>query len=221
MVRTWAPERDASVERRHGLPPGSIAAAAFGEGSSLRAVVTGRISDAEWRRDIASRLAPLCGAVAEAVVAQWSESAGAVDVEVREVVRAVRREGWRVGLLTNATSRLEADLVRLGLLEDLDAVINSSDLGVAKPDPEVFRLACQVMDATPEECVFVDDLTENVQAARDVGLQAHLFEGAGPLAEVLETSPQVRGQAVAAATARPAVRPEKMQPPRKVPSSER
>ena len=185
VLRTWAPERDASVERRHGMPPGSIAAAAFGEGSSLHAVVTGRITDEEWRADIAVRLAPLCGGSADMAVAEWSESAGAVDVEVLEVVRTLRREGWRVGLLTNATNRLETDLDRLGLLEELDTVINSSALGVAKPDPEVFRLACQAMDATPEECVFVDDLTENVQAARDVGLEAHIFEGAASLAELL------------------------------------
>ena len=219
VLRVWAPERDASVERRHGMPPGSMAAAAFGERSSIRSVVTGRIIDAQWRADIAARLAPLCGDAAGAAVAEWSESAGAVDVKVLEVVRSVRRNGWRVGLLTNATDRLAADLDRLGLLEELDAVINSSELGVAKPDPEVFRLACRVMDATPVECVFVDDRAENVDAARAIGLEAHLFTGAETLEEVLGLQPA--GQAVAAATARPAVRPEKMQPPRKVPSSER
>jgi putative hydrolase of the HAD superfamily len=218
VLRVWAPERDASVERRHGMPPGSIAEAAFGEASSVRSVITGRITDAQWRADIAVRLAPLCGASAHAAVDEWSKSTGAVDPAVLEVVRTLRRRGWRVGLLTNATSRLDSDLASLGLRQELDAVINSSDLGVAKPDPEVFRLACRVMDASPEDCVFVDDRWENVSAAREVGMVAHLFEGAGALAAALETW---AGQAVAAASARPAVRPEKMQPPRKVPSSER
>ena len=147
------------------MPPGSITAAAFGEGSSLRSVVTGRVSDAQWRADIAARLAPLCGESAEAAVAEWSESAGAVDLEVLEVLRSVRRNGWRVGLLTNATGRLDADLASLGLLEELDAVINSSELGVAKPDPEVFPLACRLMGATPDECVFVGDVSNGVSSA--------------------------------------------------------
>ena len=167
------------------MPPGSIAAAAFGEGSSLPAVVTGRITDAQWRADIAARLAPLCGDSAEAAVAEWSKSCGAVDLEVLEVVRKLRRQGWRAALLTNATNRLDADLARLGLREEFDAVINSSELGVAKPDPEVFRLACRLMDATPEECVFVDDRWENVAAAREAGLEAHLFIGADALAQFL------------------------------------
>jgi putative hydrolase of the HAD superfamily len=188
VLRVWSPERDASVERRHGMPPGSMAAAAFGERSSIRSVVTGRISDAQWRADITAGLLPLCGESAEAAVAEWSESVGAVDVDVLAVLREARRTGWHVGLLTNATDRLSADLDRLGLLEELDAVINSSELGVAKPDPEVFRLACRLMDATPEECLFVDDRSENIDAARDVGLEAHLFTGARPLEKVIETS---------------------------------
>lgn len=203
------------------MPPGSIAAAAFGEASSVRSVITGRITDKQWRADIAVRLEALCGDsadVAEAAVAQWSEPAGAVDLEVLEVVRSVRRKGWRVGLLTNATDRLNTDLERLGLLEALDVVVNSCELGVAKPDPEVFRLACRLMGAAPDDCVFVDDRLQNVDAARDVGLEAHLFTGAEAMVATLETW---AGQAVAAARARPAVRPEKMQPPRKVPSSER
>ena len=187
VLRVWSPERDASVERRHGMPPGSMAAAAFGERSSIRSVVTGRISDAQWRADITAGLLPLCGESAEAAVAEWSESAGAVDLEVLEVVRSVRRNAWRVGLLTNATDRLAADLGRLGLLEELDAVINSSELGVAKPDPEVFRLACRLVDATPEECLFVDDRSENIDAARAIGLEAHLFSDAAALAELLGT----------------------------------
>jgi putative hydrolase of the HAD superfamily len=188
VLRVWAAERDAAVERRHGMPSGSIAAAAFGDGSSVRSVITGRITDAQWRADIAVRLAPVCGGsaeAAEAAVAEWSQSCGAVDLEVLEVVRSVRRQGWRVGLLTNATDRLAADLGRLGLLEELDVVINSSELGVAKPDPEAFRLACRVMDASPDDCVFVDDRWENVSAARSVGLEAHHFTGAGSLSEGL------------------------------------
>ena len=58
VLRTWDPGIVASAERRAGLPPGALDRAAFADTATLRAVVTGRISDARWRAGIAARLVP-------------------------------------------------------------------------------------------------------------------------------------------------------------------
>ncbi len=185
VVRYWDPEHVAQVERRHGVPVGSVAAAAFGEDSALQQVVTGRITDEDWRADVVRRLEPLCGDSAPAVVAAWADSSGAVVPEVLSVVRRARETGWTVGLLTNATSRLGADLRLLELTDEFDVVLNSAELGVAKPDPVIFRLACERMQVAPHACVFVDDTEANVVAAARAGLDAHVFEDADALAELL------------------------------------
>lgn len=70
-----------------------------------------------------------------------------------QLVREVRRD-HEVALLTNATSRLRQDLAVLGLLAEVDYVLNSSELGVAKPDPQVFREACSQVRQPPSECWF-------------------------------------------------------------------
>ena len=54
-------------------------------------------------------------------------------------VREVRAAGLPVGLATNATDRLDADLARLGLVGEVDVVVNSSAIGVHKPAPEFFE----------------------------------------------------------------------------------
>jgi putative hydrolase of the HAD superfamily len=107
-----------------------------------------------------------------------------VDTEVLEVVRDVRRD-HEVALLTNATSRLHRDLAALGLLGEVDHVLNSSELGLAKPDPRVFRAACTRVRQPLSRCWFVDDTHANVAAAESIGLRAHHFTSTASLREFL------------------------------------
>ncbi|MCW8952588.1 MAG: HAD-IA family hydrolase, partial [Rhodospirillales bacterium] len=51
-----------------------------------------------------------------------------------------------------------------------DAVIESSKAGVRKPDPKIYRIACDAIGVRPEESVFLDDLGINLKPARDMGM---------------------------------------------------
>lgn len=73
-------------------------------------------------------------------------------------------------LVPNATTRLEADLDRLGLTGAVDGVINTSRFGAAKPDPRVYHAAARHAGAHITECLFVDDDAANVEAARALGM---------------------------------------------------
>jgi putative hydrolase of the HAD superfamily len=185
VLRIWDPGIVASAERRAGLPPGALDRAAFADAATLRAVVTGRISDAEWRAGIAARLVAVHGEAAAGAVADWSGPCGEVDQRVLAVLREQRRSR-PVALPSNATDRLPRDLQRLGLDGGLDAVVNSSELGLAKPDPEVFVAVCSALGLPPYRCLFVDDQQVNVDAAARVGLRAHPYRGPGEPAAVLQ-----------------------------------
>jgi HAD superfamily hydrolase (TIGR01509 family) len=56
-----------------------------------------------------------------------------------------------------------------------DRVLLSCDLGLAKPDPEIFRRASAAMGVAPRRCLFVDDTPVNVDAAATLGFRTHLF----------------------------------------------
>jgi putative hydrolase of the HAD superfamily len=112
----------------------------------------------------------MCGAdVARAVVADWVASRGRVDDAVAELLTRVRAV-IPVVLVTNATTRLDADLSTLGIARLADAVVNSSTVGVAKPDEQIYRIAAERAGVPVGRCLFVDDSAANVAGAGAVGM---------------------------------------------------
>jgi putative hydrolase of the HAD superfamily len=173
VLRLW-PKDDFALEQAQHLPAGSISRTAF-DPVLLERAISGRITDQEWRSEVAKKLtASYPSSRAEHAVAAWSKPIGSVHYDVLRVVIQARRY-CRVGLVTNATDRLPRDLVGLGLAEHLDFVVNSSDVGFAKPNAEIFRHALAIAGAQPAETLFVDDTLENVSAATELGIHAHHF----------------------------------------------
>ena len=186
VLRRWDPAVIADAEAAHGLPAGALAAAAF-DPELLSVAMTGQISDGQWRDQVAGELAGRFGrAAAAGAVSRWSASAGEVDEEVLAVVRGLRGQ-CRVALLSNATTRLRADLDRLGLTGVLDEVFSSAELGLAKPDADVFRVVCARLGVAPSECGFVDDTAGHVRAAEAVGLVGHRYVSPAGLVGFLTT----------------------------------
>jgi 2-haloacid dehalogenase len=67
---------------------------------------------------------------------------------------------------------------RFPFLGSLDGVLVSSHVGITKPDPEIFRTFCARFGVTPDESVFIDDVAQNVEAARSLGFQGIVFTDA-------------------------------------------
>jgi putative hydrolase of the HAD superfamily len=158
------------LDRAHGLPPGSLAAAAFAP-HRLHPAVTGAVTDEQWRVAVTADLTGTCGSArrAEAAVAAWSAVVPPVDPLVVALLTRVRAV-VPVALVSNATTRLEQDLDRHGLADLADTVVNTARIGVAKPDPRVYAIAAQRVAAAPHRCLFVDDTAGHVAAARQAGM---------------------------------------------------
>ncbi|MGM1060311.1 HAD-IA family hydrolase [Saccharothrix sp. Mg75] len=167
VLRRFGP--DAPIEDRFGLPRGTLARVSFA--LSVPAV-TGRVTDAEWRAAVRDQLVRegVPEDRAAAAVAAWTRT-GEVVPEALELVRRVRGR-CRVALLSNATDRLPGDLSALGLNREVDAVVTSARLGVAKPSPEAFRRALRVLQHSASSTLFCDDNEQNAAAARTIGLDA-------------------------------------------------
>ncbi|KAF4408233.1 HAD-IA family hydrolase [Streptomyces lycii] len=170
VLRHWPPAD--LLERAHGLPAGCFAAAAFAP-ERLQPAVTGRVSDEEWRSGVADALALACGSAdrARSAVAAWSAQVPSVDRDVVALLTRAR-EVAKVALVSNATTRLEADLAGQGLAGLAHVVVNTARIGVAKPDPRVYGTAADRVGAAPHRCLFVDDTGVNVAAAREAGMTA-------------------------------------------------
>lgn len=170
VLRHW-PASD-ELDHAHGLPAGTLAAAAFAP-SRLHSAITGVITDEQWRSAVAAELAGTCGSLdrARTVVTAWSDVVPRIDQEVVDLLTRAR-EVATVALVSNATTRLERDLARHGLDDLVDAVVNTARIGVAKPDPRVYLIAAERAGAPVHRCLFVDDTAANVTAAREVGMTA-------------------------------------------------
>lgn len=184
VIRHWPDGLSERVEARLGLPSGSIAAAAF-EPALLRQAVTGEIEDETWRAAI-DRAIEETHAIPGAGRA-WTDDAGIgrVDEDMLRLVDRLRTR-MRVGLLSNATTRLERDLEVLDLDRHFDMICNSARMAAAKPDEAIFLAAADRLGVIPQRCVFVDDTAANVEAARRVGMTAIRFTGIAPLLEALD-----------------------------------
>ncbi|MFF5080883.1 HAD-IA family hydrolase [Actinoplanes sp. NPDC000266] len=173
VLRRWDPAPMIAVEVKYGLKPAALLETSM-SWDIYRPAMAGEITDAEWMKLVAGRL-PIDSA-AEAV-AEWQTYRGEPDPDALAFVRSVRAAGRKVGLATNATDRLGADLEALALTDEVDVVISSWDIKVHKPAPEYFERACQLIGEQPKHVLFVDDDDRVVRGARAAGLSAYRWSG--------------------------------------------
>jgi HAD superfamily hydrolase (TIGR01549 family) len=92
----------------------------------------------------------------------------------------LRAAGLRLGVVSNSDGRVEQALEAAGIRHLFDAVVDSTLMGVEKPDPRIFQAALERLGVDPEEAIYVGDLYEiDVLGARAAGIEAVLLVGAG------------------------------------------
>lgn len=83
---------------------------------------------------------------------------------------------YKIGLLSNTSREIIAskpiDIDVYGLF---DAVLLSADVGMAKPDPGIFVLACERLGVGPAEVIYIDDSERNLMGAHSIGMRTLLF----------------------------------------------
>ena len=82
------------------------------------------------------------------------------------------------GILSNGVPEIVARIRADHQLESLfDAVVISFEVQLAKPEPEIYRVTLDRLGVPAFDALFVDDRVENIEAARELGLQTLLFTG--------------------------------------------
>lgn len=158
--------------------------------AALRALEMGESSEAEFETSF-GRLLGLehPEGLIDSMFAGMKPDAAMVDA-----VRAIRAGGLRTGLLSNSWSTEHYD--RKLLAELFDSVVISAEVGLHKPQPEIYRLAAERLEVEPADCIFVDDLKENCDGAETVGMTAVRFRNTP---ETISRLTELTGIAVAPA----------------------
>ena len=106
------------------------------------------------------------------------------DDRMMAAVRSARAAGLRTGLISNSMGGASYDRSLFPQL--FDGVVISGEVGLHKPQPEIFLLGAERAGLAAEQCVFVDDLRENCEGAEAVGMTAVLHRGADTTVPELE-----------------------------------
>jgi putative hydrolase of the HAD superfamily len=192
-VRAWIAADEIDYDSYHAVMKAWVTAAydAAGEDNPIHGLERGEFSDAEFERLLAAQILRRDGGpvVAEGLLGRMF-AATVLSEPMRDLLRQVRRAGLKTAMLSNSwgAGAYPADV----LAELFDAVVISAEVGMRKPEERIFRHAAGLLGLDPAECVFIDDIEANVQAAEALGMTGVLHTEpaatAARLAELLGLS---------------------------------
>jgi putative hydrolase of the HAD superfamily len=154
-----------------GLEAGTVLGLFRSDGEALallRGLEKGEVGDAEFERAFAARLGE--GIEPEGLIGRLFAGLEP-ETAMLDLVRSAREAGVRTGLISNSWG---TGIYDRAPLEIFDATVISGDVGLHKPQPEIYELGAERIGVAPADCVFVDDLRENVTGAEAVGMTAVL-----------------------------------------------
>jgi putative hydrolase of the HAD superfamily len=167
----WDVARD--LDQSHGLPRSSVFETLY-RNETWAAIERGRGDRQAWLEAAHKRLEERAGRPLPPLHDEWRRSQRAIEPNL-QLVRALRVT-HKLGILSNADLSLRGRLEgEIGIHHLFDDIVCSAEVGMAKPERAIYTLAAARLGLSPGQCVFVDDLDANVEAAREVGMQAVLF----------------------------------------------
>lgn len=94
-----------------------------------------------------------------------------------ELIRTLKQDGYGIYLLSNAGEEFVKYQHSLPAIECFDGKVVSCFEKIVKPEPAIYHILCERYGLTPQTCLFVDDMSINVAAAKRVGMQGYHYDG--------------------------------------------
>jgi epoxide hydrolase-like predicted phosphatase len=166
-----------------GLAPDTVRELFRGDSEAialLRGLETGGLADGDFER----RFGELLGVADHEGLITRMFAGLEPEPTMLGAVAAARAAGVRTGLISNSWGLGIYD--RLDSTELFDVAVISGEVGLHKPQPEIYLLACERLGVEPTSAVFVDDLRENCAGAEAVGMTAVLHRSAAETIAELE-----------------------------------
>jgi putative hydrolase of the HAD superfamily len=162
----------AAYERELGLPVHTLnrAIVALGSASAWARLERGELTMAQFYELFDREMAPHAGVSAQ-VLMERIAGATAVRPAAVAAIRKLRAAGIKVAALTNNWVSEDQDSKMGELRAEFDVFIESTRVGLRKPDPRIYELACRELGVEPKQAAFLDDIGLNLKAARALGMR--------------------------------------------------
>lgn len=172
LVRTNDQSGRREWEARLGLKPGAIAQLVFDSQLGIRAQL-GQASRQEVWNWVGSHLG--LNSIELETLQRDFWSGDQVDQDLCDYIRRLRAR-YRTGMLSNSWARDGRAMAKyFDFVDCFDVFVTSAELGVMKPEPRIYHVTLERLGVSPLEAIFVDDFSENVEAARRLGMRAVHF----------------------------------------------
>lgn len=111
-----------------------------------------------------------------------------LDKELTAYLKEMKKKGIKIFILSRSfKERTEYHKKHNSeVFELIDKSYFSWENGIGKPNPEAWKQILREHNLKPEECGFVDDKSENIEAARSLGIEAEIYEGIATIKKLLE-----------------------------------
>ncbi len=150
-------------------------------------IPVGRMSEDEYLDRYANALGLAPDRIPDFAVALWDWYCGELDQQMCDFAASLRPR-YRTAILSNSSDGARREeQARWGFEELVDVVIYSHEVGLAKPDPLIYQLACDRLEVAPAEMVLVDDVPIIVASAAKFGIRAVLHRAAGSTIALVES----------------------------------
>ena len=115
----------------------------------------------------------LCQKLGDMDLSSWND----INEQVSDWALALQKQGYKLGILSNMPYEfLERYRAGIPPFVKADYAVFSCDIHIIKPDARIYKLALQGLNVKPEEAVFFDDLSKNIEAAKALGVNGILWE---------------------------------------------
>lgn len=182
----------ARYEREAGIPAGFVnrVVVSTGPQGAWSRLERGELRVEEWVPEFERDCAEAGQVIDAARMMEAIRGASEPRPRMITAIRAIRARGLRVGALTNNWVAEEPAASRLGqeLRGLFDAFVESAVVGLRKPDPRIYRHACDELGVSPEASIFLDDIGANLKAARALGMHTIKVDSAEQAIAELEAA---------------------------------
>ncbi len=135
----------------------------------------GILEDEEYKKEVKEELPERLHGNLDRLYDDWIGHCPQIE-GMPEIVEDVKKN-CKVYLLSNFNKSLRNQLYKIPVLEKFDGLVISGEVKMAKPNPEIYQYLLHTYQLKAEECIFIDDLSTNIEVAKALGIHGYLFDG--------------------------------------------
>ncbi|MBQ8448415.1 MAG: HAD family phosphatase [Clostridia bacterium] len=136
----------------------------------------GRLTEDVYLSEVKKELPERLHGAVEKLCAEWTSHMPPVE-GIEDVVKAIKASGKGLYLLSNYNKRLRSELHLAPSLLLFDGLVISGEIGMVKPNAEIYEYLLNTYKLKAEECIFIDDRLDNIEAGEKLGIKGYLFDG--------------------------------------------